>query len=71
MASTSPGSKQANEAGLRCSSVTKKIGVTASVGLEFKILKIGGEVTAENEYKRGFEQEVEAGVNSFKGFKPA
>lgn len=55
--------------------VTKKIGVKGSVGLEFKVLKIGGEVTAENEYKTGFEQEVEweveAGVNSFKEFKPA
>ena len=55
--------------------VTNKIGVKGTVGLEFKILKVGGEVTSENEYKTGFEQEVEweveAGVSSFKEFKSA
>ncbi len=38
---------------------TEKIGVKGSVGLEFEILKVGGEVSKESEYKRGFEQEVE------------
>jgi hypothetical protein len=33
--------------------------VKGSVGLEFEILKVGGEVSKESEYKRGFEQEVE------------
>lgn len=38
---------------------TEKIGVKGSVGLEFEILKVGGEVSKESEYKRGFEHEVE------------
>jgi len=38
---------------------TEKIGVKGSVGLEFEILKVGGEVSKESEYKHGFEQEVE------------
>lgn len=38
---------------------TEKIGVKGSVGLEFEVLKVGGEVSKESEYKRGFEQEVE------------
>lgn len=38
---------------------TDKIGVKGSVGLEFEVLKVGGEVSKESEYKRGFEQEVE------------
>jgi len=41
---------------------TEKIGVKGSVGLEFEILKVGGEVSKESGYKRGFEQEVEQEV---------
>jgi hypothetical protein len=38
---------------------TEKIGVKGSLGLEFEVVKVGGEVTKESEFKRGFEQEVE------------
>lgn len=38
---------------------TEKIGVKGSVGLEFKVLKVGGEISKESEYKHGFEREVE------------
>lgn len=52
---------------------TEKLGIKGTVGLEFKILKVGGEVSKESEYKQGFEQEVEweveAGVPTFKDFK--
>jgi hypothetical protein len=52
---------------------TNKIGIKGSVGIEFSILKVGGEVTKESEYKKGFENEVEweveYGLPSFKEFK--
>lgn len=38
---------------------TEKLGVKGSVGLEFEVLKVGGEVTKESEYKEGYEREVE------------
>lgn len=53
--------------------VTEKLGVKGSVGLEFKVLTVGGEVSKESEYKHGFEQEVEwevdYGIDSFKFFE--
>jgi hypothetical protein len=39
--------------------LSKKLSVKATVGLEFKILKVGGEVAKEEEYKNGYEKEVE------------
>lgn len=52
---------------------TSKFGLKGSVGVEFKIVSIGGEVTKESEYKNGYEDEVEweieAGVPVFKDFK--
>ena len=52
---------------------TNKIGIKGSLGIEFSVLKIGGEVTKESEIKKGFENEVEweveYGLPSFKEFK--
>lgn len=52
---------------------TSKIGVKGSAGIAFSILTVGGEVTKESEYKKGFESEVEweieYGLPSFKEFK--
>jgi Uncharacterized membrane-anchored protein conserved in bacteria len=52
---------------------TKKFGLKGSVGVEFKIVSVGGEVTSESEYKQGYEDEVEweieAGVPTFKAFE--
>lgn len=39
--------------------VTKKLGLKAEASLEIKVLKVGGEVSKETEYKEGFEKEVE------------
>jgi|SoiMethySBSTD1v2_1073268.scaffolds.fasta_scaffold502109_2 hypothetical protein len=51
----------------------KKLGFKGTLGLEFKVAKVGGEVTEESEYMRGYEEEVEwegeAGLPSFKDFK--
>ena len=52
---------------------TEKMGIKATVGVEFKVLSIGGEVSKESEYKKGFEQEVEweleYGFKTLKDFK--
>jgi hypothetical protein len=52
---------------------TNKTGIKGSVGLEFEVVKVGGEVSSEDEYKKGFEDEVEweleAGLPTFKDFK--
>lgn len=54
------------------SEATDKFGLKGSVGVEFKIVSVGGEVSKESEYKRGFEDEVEweieSGVPTFKSF---
>jgi len=51
----------------------KKLGFKGTLGLEFKVAKVGGEVTEESEYMRGYEEEVEwegeAALPSFKDFK--
>jgi len=39
--------------------VTKKFGLKGSVGVEFKVVSVGGEATKESEYKDGYEEEVE------------
>jgi hypothetical protein len=39
--------------------VAKKFGFKGSVGVEFKVVSVGGEATKESEYKDGYEQEVE------------
>lgn len=55
------------------SEATKKFGIKGSVGVEFKVVKVGGEISRESEYKDGFENEVEweieSGVANFKPFK--
>lgn len=55
------------------SEATDKFGLKGSVGVEFKIVKVDGEVSQESEYKRGYEDEVEweieSGVPTFKPFK--
>jgi len=38
---------------------TEKLGVKGSIGIEFEVVKVGGEVTKESEYKDGYEREVE------------
>lgn len=38
---------------------TEKLGVKGSMGIEFEVLKVGGEVVKESEFKEGFEREVE------------
>lgn len=52
---------------------TSKSGLKGSVGVEFKVVSVGGEVTRESEYKNGYEEEVEweieAGVPTFKAFE--
>jgi hypothetical protein len=52
---------------------TEKLGIKGEIGFEFKILKVGGEITKESEFKKGFEEEVEweveAGMPTFKDFK--
>ncbi len=52
---------------------TNKTGIKGSVGLEFEVVKVGGEVSSEDEYKKGYEDEVEweleAGMPTFKDFK--
>jgi hypothetical protein len=57
--------KTANEA-------TQKFGLKGSVGVEFKFVSVGGEVTRDSEYKNAYEDEVEweieAGVPTFKSF---
>ena len=36
----------------------EKSGFKGSVGVEFKIISVGGEVSKESEYKHGYEDEV-------------
>jgi hypothetical protein len=52
---------------------TQKTGVKGSVGIEFEVIKVGGEVSKESEYKKGYEDEVEweieTGVPTFVDFK--
>jgi hypothetical protein len=52
---------------------TNKSGLKGSVGVEFKVVSVGGEVTKESEYKNGYEDEVEweieAGVPTFLKFE--
>jgi len=52
---------------------TNKTGIKGNVGVEFEVVKVGGEVSSEDEYKKGFEDEVEweleAGLLTFKDFK--
>ncbi len=52
---------------------TTKTGVKGTLGLDFKVLTIGGEVARESEVKRGretaVEWELEAGLPTFKEFK--
>jgi hypothetical protein len=52
--------------------VADKFGFKGSVGIEWKIIKVGGEKTTESEYKNGYEDEVEweieAGVPTFLKF---
>ena len=51
---------------------TNKFGLKGTVGVEFKVVSVGGEVTKESEYKSGYEDEVEweieSGVPTFKSF---
>jgi hypothetical protein len=51
---------------------TNKFGLKGSVGVEFKVVSVGGEITKESEYKQGYEDEVEweieAGVPTFLKF---
>lgn len=39
--------------------VTQKFGLEGTVGVEFKVLSVGGKATKESEYKQGYEDEVE------------
>jgi hypothetical protein len=52
---------------------TNRTGIKGNVGVEFEVVKVGGEVSSEDEYKKGFEDEVEweleAGLPTFKDFK--
>jgi len=52
---------------------TEKLGVKGSLGIEFSVLKVGGEVSKESEFKQGFENEVEweieFGLPTVKDFK--
>jgi hypothetical protein len=52
--------------------VSDKFGFKGSVGVEWKVIKVGGEKTTESEYKDGYEDEVEweieAGVPTFLKF---
>jgi hypothetical protein len=54
------------------SDATSKFGLKGSVGVEFKVVSVGGEMTKESEYKQGYEDEVEweieAGVPTFLKF---
>lgn len=49
---------------------SEKLGLKGEAGLELKVLKVGGEVTKETEYKKGYENdvewEVEMGEDRFK-----
>lgn len=53
--------------------VKKKYGWKGTVGVEFKVLSIGGEASKESEYNQAREEEVEweleAGLPTFKDFK--
>ncbi len=53
--------------------VTRKFGFKGSVGVDFKVLKVGGEVTEEDAYRHAYENEVEweleGGLPTFKDFK--
>jgi hypothetical protein len=55
------------------SEATEKSGFKGSVGVEFKVISVGGEVSKESEYKHGYEDEVEweleGGLPTFKDFK--
>lgn len=55
------------------SEVAKKFGLKGNVGVDFKVVSVGGEATKESEYKDGYENEVEweieEGVPTFKEFK--
>jgi hypothetical protein len=52
---------------------TSKTGIKGNVGVEFKVVTVGGEVSSEDEYKKGSEDaedwELEAGLPTFKDFK--
>jgi hypothetical protein len=52
---------------------SQKLGIKGDVGVEFKVVKVGGEVSKESEYKNGYEEamewEVEYGQPTFKDFK--
>jgi hypothetical protein len=52
---------------------TNKTGLKGNVGVDYKVVSVGGEVSSEDEYKNGFEDEVEwqleAGIPTFKDFK--
>ena len=54
------------------SEAANKSGYKGEVGVEFKVVKVGGEVTRESEYKQGYEDEVEweleGGLPSFLPF---
>lgn len=41
------------------SEVAKKFGLKGSVGVDFKVVSVGGEASKESEYKDGYEHEVE------------
>jgi hypothetical protein len=55
------------------SDMTRKLGLKGSLGLEWEVIKVGGEVTDESEYKKGYEDEVEweieEGIPTFLEFK--
>lgn len=53
------GSKTVKQKAKTIEEASKKLGLKAEASLEIKVLKVGGEVTKESEYKQGYEQEVE------------